>query len=133
MRYVLDTNIITAILKGNERVKQKAQKLILQGKEIFINGISYYEIKRGLLYANAQAQLKKFEMPCKQFGLILPDTQNIFDTASDIYADLRRKGQFIGDADILIASIALCKNFILISDDTDFNRVKDLKIENWLR
>ena len=78
MRYVLDTNIITAILKGNERVKQKAQKLILQGKEIFINGISYYEIKRGLLYANAQAQLKKFEMPCKQFGLILPDTQNIF-------------------------------------------------------
>ncbi len=81
MKYVLDTNIITAILKGNERVKRKAQKLILQGKEIFINGISYYEIKRGLLSANAQAQLKKFEMLCKQFGLILLDTQNIFDTA----------------------------------------------------
>ena len=133
MKYVLDTNIITAILKGNERVKRKAQELILQGKEIFINGISYYEIKRGLLSANAQAQLKKFEMLCKQFGLILLDTQNIFDTASDIYADLRRKGQLIGDADILIASIALCKNSILVSNDTDFNRVKDLKIENWLR
>ncbi len=114
-------------------MKRKAQKLILQGKEIFINGISYYEIKQGLLSANAQAQLKKFEMLCKQFGLILLDTQNIFDTASDIYADLRRKGQLIGDADILIASIALCKNSILVSNDTDFNRVKDLKIENWLR
>ena len=33
MKYVLDTNIITAILKGNEKVKRKAQKLILQEKK----------------------------------------------------------------------------------------------------
>lgn len=55
MTYVLDTNIITAILKGNERIKQIAQRVMLEGKEIFINGISYYEIKRGLLAINATA------------------------------------------------------------------------------
>jgi len=52
MTYVLDTNIITAILKGNEKVEKRTQKTILNGKRIFINAISYYEIKRGLLAAN---------------------------------------------------------------------------------
>jgi len=132
MTYVLDTNIITAILKGNERIKQIAQRLILEGKEIFINGISYYEIKRGLLAVNATAQLRKFEILCKEFGLVLLDTRDIFDIASEIYADLRQRGELIEDADILIASIARYRNFILVSDDTDFNRIKGLKVENWL-
>ena len=132
MTYVLDTNIITAVLKNNEKVIQRAQRLVLEGKEILINGISYYEIKRGLLAVNATTQLRKFKLLCKEFGLVLLDTQNIFDIASKIYAELRPKGQLIEDADILIASIVLCKNFILVSDDTDFNRIKNLKIENWL-
>lgn len=57
MTYVLDTNILTPILKEderNERIKQKVQKLTLEGKVILINGISYYEIKRGLLAVNAK-------------------------------------------------------------------------------
>jgi tRNA(fMet)-specific endonuclease VapC len=44
MSYVLDTNIITALLKGNEKIKEKIQRLELEGKEVHINGISYYEI-----------------------------------------------------------------------------------------
>ena len=133
MTYVLDTNIITAILKGNERIKLKAQKVILEGNKIFINGISYYETKRGLLAINATAQLERFEQFCKKFGLVLLETQDIFDKASEIYADLRHKGKLIKDADILIASMVLHKNFILVSDDTDFNRIEGLKIENWLK
>ena len=132
MTYVLDTNIITAILKGNERIKQIAQRVMLEGKEIFINGISYYEIKRGLLAINATSQLSKFELLCRKFGLVLLDTRDIFDIASEIYADLRQRGELIEDADILIASMVHHRNFILVSDDTDFNRIKELKIENWL-
>ncbi len=133
MKYLLDTNIISAILKGNERLKQIAQKLVLEGKEIFINGMSYYEIKRGLLAVNATTQLKKFNLLCHEFGLVLLDTQHIFDMASKIYAELKQKGELIKDADILIASMALSKNFILVSDDTDFKRIKNLKLENWLK
>lgn len=105
---------------------------MLEGKEIFINGMSYYEIKRGFLAANATTQLRKFELLCKEFGLVFLDTQNIFDRAAEIYADLKQRGKLIGDADILIASIVNFRNFILVSDDTDFNRINGLKIENWL-
>ncbi len=132
MTYVFDTNIITAILKDNERIKQIAQRVVLEGKEIFINGISYYEIKRGLLAINATSQLSKFELICRKFGLVLPDNRDIFDIASEIYADLKQRGELIEDADILIASMVHYRNFILVSDDTDFNRIKGLKIENWL-
>ncbi len=132
MTYVLDTNIITAILKGNEKVKKTVQKTILEGKKIFINGISYYEIKRGLLAKKATAQLDKFNLLSKEFGLVLLDTQSIFDKAAEIYANLRQRGELVEDADILIASVVSFRNFILVSDDTDFKRIQGLKIENWL-
>lgn len=132
MTYVLDTNVVTAILKGNEKVKKMAQKSRLEGKEIFINAISYYEIKRGLLAKNATKQLKRFELLCREFGLVLLDTQFIFDRAAEIYANLKQRGELIEDADILIASVVNFRNFILVSDDTDFNRIQGLKIENWL-
>ena len=132
MTYVLDTNIITAILKGNDKVKKRAQNVIWEGKRIFINAISYYEIKRGLLAVNATAQLKRFELLCREFGLVLLDTQYIFDRAAEIYANLKRRGELVEDADILIASVVIFRNFILVSDDPDFNRIQELKIENWL-
>lgn len=133
MTYVLDTNVVTAILSGNEKVKKKVQEAVLRGRKILINGISYYEIKRGLLAKNAYKQLEKFNKLCRAFGLALLDDQGIFDRAAQIYANLRRKGKLIEDADILIASIVSFRNFILVSDDTDFNRIQGLNIENWNR
>ena len=132
MTYVLDTNIITAILKGNEKVKRKVQEVIVGEEEIFINGISYYEIKRGLLAANATAQLGRFDLLCKRLGLILLNDKSIFDEAAEIYATLSKKGAIIEDADILIASVVKASKFILISDDTHFNRIQGVRIENWL-
>jgi tRNA(fMet)-specific endonuclease VapC len=133
MTYSLDTNIITAILKGNDKVKKRAQKSILKGEKIFISAISYYEIKRGLLCKNATTQLRNFDAFCKQYGLMLFDTRDIFDKAAEIYADLQGKGKFIGgDADILIASVVILRNFILVSNDAHFNRIQGLKLENWL-
>ncbi|MEA2032856.1 MAG: type II toxin-antitoxin system VapC family toxin [Euryarchaeota archaeon] len=133
MRYIFDTNIITAIMKNNEKVKRRAQEAILTGDDIFINGISYYEIKRGLLAKDARKQLQFFDQLCKEYGLVLLDNQSIFDRAAEIYAELQRKGELIGDADILIAAIIDTRNFTLVSDDGDFDKIQGLSVENWLR
>lgn len=133
MTYLLDTNIISAILKENEKVKKSVQKAIREGKEILIDGISYYEIKRGLLSANATNQLDRFNLLCKRFGLIWLETQSIFDTAAEIYADLQQKGKLIEDADILIASVVKTWELILVTDNTrHFQRIQGLRMENWL-
>jgi predicted nucleic acid-binding protein len=127
MKYILDTNIISEILKDNEKTKSFVQNLLIEGKEILINAISYYEVKRGLLKINASTKLKKFESLCNVFPILLLDEKNIFDIASKIYVDLEKEGKLISDNDIYIASITLCKDFILISNDTDFERIKNLK------
>jgi tRNA(fMet)-specific endonuclease VapC len=129
----MDTNIITAIMKSNEKVKRRAQETILLGDDIFINGVSYYEIKRGLLAKDARKQLQFFDQLCKEYGLVLLDNQAIFDRAAEIYAELQRKGELIGDADILIAAITDTRNFTLVSDDGDFDKIPGLRVENWLR
>ncbi len=74
MTYVLDTNVVTAILKGNEKAKSKARDAIIKGEDVLINAISYYEIKRGLLAINATTKLEKFNLLCKRFGLLLLGT-----------------------------------------------------------
>lgn len=133
MIYIIDTNIITAIMKNDENVKRRAQEVILRGDDIFINGISYYEIKRGLLFKDAKNQASIFDDLCKLYDLVLLDSQSIFDEAAEIYVELRQNGKTIGDADILIASIAHTGNFTLVSDNVaHFNNISDLNIENWI-
>ncbi len=42
MIYIIDTNIITAIMKDDKNVKRRAQEAILKGDDIFINGIAIF-------------------------------------------------------------------------------------------
>jgi len=54
--------------------------------------------------------------------------------ASDIYADLHRRGELIGDADILIAASALVNGFGVVTNNVHhFGRIKELMVENWLK
>ncbi|MFQ6062272.1 MAG: hypothetical protein ACE5J9_03745 [Methanosarcinales archaeon] len=121
MNYTIDTNIITAIIKNNEKIKRKLQETAFYSKEVFINGISYYEIKRGLLTVNATKQLNIFDEICKKFRILWLDNQEIFDRASEIYADLKQRGELI------------TQNLILVTDDNDFLRIRGITVENWLR
>jgi len=133
MNYTLDTNMISALMRDNIRVKKKLRDAVFDGKEVSINGISYYEIRRGLLAANASKKLKVFDVFCRRFRVLLLDNQEIFDRASKIYADLRKRGKLLPDADILIAAMTLTQNLILVSADSHFSRIDSLAVENWLK
>lgn len=98
-----------------------------------MSGVSYYEIKRGLLAVNATRKLRDFEQIRRKLQMLFLDTQEVFDQAVEIHVDLKRKGRPIPDADILIAATALTRNLILVSDDSHFQWVNNLTVENWLR
>lgn len=111
----------------------KLDERIFRGEEVFMNGISYYETKRGLLAVRTAKKLSIFDWVCEEFGILLLDDQKIFDTASEIYAKLKQRGELISDADILIAALAITHKVILVSDDSDFLRIEDVSVENWLK
>ena len=53
MGYLLDTNIVTAILKDNQVVVEKLSEVRLQGNDVFISCITYLETEAGLLAVKA--------------------------------------------------------------------------------
>ncbi len=131
--YTLDTNIITALLKGDAEIFSKIEESIDHGYDITINAIVYYEIKRGLEAIRSKKKIEEFENICMDIRVLLIDEKDILDRAANIWANLKQKGQLIEDADILIASIAIVKGYVLVSDDIHFQRVPDLMLENWLK
>lgn len=132
MGYLLDTNIITAIIKDNQQVLNQFTSAKQGRWRTCISCITYYEIKRGLLYSNATRQLQKFERLCLNLEILLIDDLELIETASRIHADLRRRGRPIQDADILIAATAMIHSLTLISNDADLQNVQSLSLDNWL-
>ena len=59
--FTLDTNIVSALLKGNKEVKERFSQERLKGNSVSLNAISWYEIKRGLLKINAMNKTTLFE------------------------------------------------------------------------
>jgi len=130
--YLIDTNIVSALLKDNQDVAAKLKEAVIRGEEVVLNGVTYYEVKRGLLASGASHKLSKFLYFCREFGVVWLDSQDVFDEASEIYADLKRTGSLIEDADILIAAVARVGNFILVTDDQHFQKVAGIETRNWL-
>ena len=130
--YTLDTNIVTAHLKRNPLVRQRIRQAVVAGHSVMLNAVSYYETKRGLLFASAQTQLAVFERLWQAQGIVMFD-QAALDKAAKIYADLRAVGQLIEDADLLMAAIALVNDVVLVTHNTaHLSRVADLQLEDWL-
>jgi len=130
--YTLDTNMVAAHLKRNPVVTQRMRQAEASGYPVMLNAVSYYETRRGLLFAGAHTQLAAFEQLWRTQGILMID-QAVLDNAADIYADLRAAGKLIEDADILMAAIALVNDLALVTNNTaHFSRLTDLQIEDWL-
>ena len=130
--YLLDTNIISARMRNHDRVEAKLNAAANAEEPVFMSGVSHYEIKRGLLAVNATRKLQIYYEIRKDLQMLFLDSEEIFDQAAEIHADLKQRGQPIQDADILIAATALIRNLILVSNDAHFQRITDLNTENWI-
>jgi tRNA(fMet)-specific endonuclease VapC len=130
--YLLDTNIVTYILKKNPTVDQRFREVRRLKQDVFISCITYYEVKRGLLAINATRQLADFQQFCQIYKILLIDDIAIIEKACEIHVDLRRRGLMIQEQDILIAATAIVRGLILVSNDSDLLKVQEVKLENWL-
>jgi tRNA(fMet)-specific endonuclease VapC len=135
MNYLLDTNIISAFLKQPENVKKKLREVRQAGGQVFFSSISYFETQRGLLATQTQAtrKMEVFEAFCQCYEMLGTDQVELLDEASIIYADLKNRGELLLDADILIAATARSHNLTLVTDDSHFERIEGLTVENWLK
>ncbi len=133
MKYYLDTNICVYYIKG--KYPKLLEKLLSKHpNDIKIPAI----VKAELIYGAQKSERKeKNEEVIRKF--LLPFEIIAFgDKQSEIYgkirADLEKKGEIIGPNDLLIASIVLSEDGILVTNnEKELKKVKELKIENWVR
>ena len=131
-RCTLDTNIITAFLKNDLRAVEKVSGYLENFDKLSINVIAYYEILRGLKDLGNQEKLRRFGDFIEENELIWIRKETV-EKAAEIYAYLKKDGNLIEDADILMAAIAIVEDLTLITNNPNhFNRVKGLRLDNWL-
>jgi len=130
-RRLLDTDTLSYYLKGDPKVVERAAAYLGTFGKLDFTIITYYEIRRGLLYAGATRKLADFETLVDISNLWGFDRQSAQE-ASDICADLWRRGEILDDADILISAIARKNRLILVTNNIQhFSRVPRMEIENW--
>lgn len=130
---LLDTDILSAVMRGDPRVLGPARAHLLQDGRFSFSVITRYEVMRGLLAKGTVRQVEAFEQLCAASTLLALDDQ-VAGQAAAIYADLHRRGALIGDADILIAATALVNRLaVATNNEAHFRRIPALIVENWLR
>ena len=131
-RCTLDTNIITAFLKKDLRVVSRVSDYLESFDRLTINIISYYEILRGLEDLGNKEKLRKFEEFVQENEFISIGKDTVIK-AAEIYAYLKKQGNLIEDAYILMASIAIVENLVLVTNNIKhFERIESLTTENWM-
>jgi len=129
---LIDTNIFSAFMRGDEKVIRKVQHYLREHDTLTISVITYYEIMRGIKALSNQKKIAS----CHELMALchIQDLDSLIAlNASEIYDDLRKKGQLIEDADILIAATARVYEMGMVTDNTrHFDRIEGLKVENWL-
>lgn len=132
MLYLLDTNIISYLLVNNGDAVNNFDKCLSAGNEIKIPDVVYYEVQRGLFYNNSKKLQNLFDDFCKSQGIVEINIP-VFRRAAEIYANLKKRGELLEDADLLIAAIAMENDATLATNNVKhMERIAGLKLENWI-
>jgi tRNA(fMet)-specific endonuclease VapC len=132
MRYLLDTNIVSDLLR-NPRGKVADRIQAAGERNVCTSVIVAAELRYGIVKKGSDRLSDAVE---DILGIlkVLP-----LETPADkIYGQLRsrleKSGQPIGANDLLIASHAMALGYTLVSDnEREFSRIASLHHENWLR
>jgi len=131
MVYALDTNIIIHLLYGNQTVRTQRDKAWGSGGKVVIPPIVHFEILRGFLYTPAPGKEMSYRLICGECP-IDPVTVSIWERAAFIYAQARKKGFTVHDADLLIAAYCLEGGYTLVTNNTaDFVNIDGLQLVDW--
>lgn len=128
--YLLDTNIISAILRKETMVERRLRETTVAKDMVVLSAVVYYEARRGLLKRDAQKQMQALEQLFRRFewcDLLQAD----WEEAAQLWAKRASQGAPIEDADLLIAVQTKRLNAILVTDnEKDFEGL-GVKTENW--
>ena len=133
MTYVLDTNAVSALMKGSPAVVDRlaaTDRADVALPQPVIAEIAY-GIERLPRSARRQALQARFELVCSELQR-LEWTDEVSHTYGRIKAALERRGARIEDFDAAIAAHAIALDATLVTANLDhMARIPGLRVEDW--
>ncbi|MEX3983582.1 type II toxin-antitoxin system VapC family toxin [Paraburkholderia sp. EG287A] len=128
MKYLLDTNAVIAILKGDPAVVGRL-RAHLPG-DFGLPSIVVHELYYGA-YKSQRAAENLARVEALQFEVVPFDTEDA-QHAGELRAQLAAAGTPIGPYDALIAGQARARGLVLVTHNVrEFARVDQLQVEDW--
>ena len=132
IRYMLDTDACIALIKNRpETMGRRLSRL--SAEEVGISGIVAAELWFGVAHSQRKKQNKAALKDFLEYVTLLDWPGEASALYGRIRAYLQKLGTPIGAMDLLIAAHVLFLDTVLVTNNTrEFERVPDLKLENWL-
>ncbi|MBN2443636.1 MAG: type II toxin-antitoxin system VapC family toxin [Spirochaetales bacterium] len=129
--FLLDTNIcIYAIKKKSRIVLDNISANFKDG--IYISALTVAELEFGISNSQYPEQNRLSLLEFLSIFSLLPFDGNDAIPYGKIKKRLKSEGRIIGPIDLLLAAQAISRNLILVTNNVkEFQRIKELKIENW--
>lgn len=130
--YMLDTNAASEAMRGNPVFDARLQALA--PGQWCISAVTCSEIRYGAARRPEAVRLHRLVDEFLRIVFILPWGSEAADRHGRLRAELKARGEPIGDFDEMIAAHALAHGAIVVTDNRrHFERVPGLVIEDWLR
>lgn len=133
MMYVLDTNTVSALMRGNPATVSRLGELSRQDVVLPqpVRSEIEYGIARLRRAVRKDALRERWALISNELGRVAWDDA-VGDCFGAIKAELEHAGKLIEDFDIAIAAHALAWDGRLVSSDTKhFARIDGLALESW--
>jgi tRNA(fMet)-specific endonuclease VapC len=129
MKYLLDTNALTAWIKKDPRFIARIHTKT--PADLAISVMTEHEVLFGIA-SNPRLRLRTVtEGMLKLLPKLAVSSQEV-SVAAQIRADLKRRGTPIDPYDLLIAATALANHMVMVTHNTrEFSRVEGLVVEDW--
>jgi tRNA(fMet)-specific endonuclease VapC len=127
---MFDTDTASYAMRGQGRVAHR----ILQHRrsDLCISVLTLAQLRHGATLRNS-AKLHLLIDTLVSDIAVVPFDEACASRYADLGVDLTRRGSVIGEFDTLIAAHALALDLTLVTNNVKhFDRVRGLKIENWL-
>lgn len=128
-RHMLDTNIVSHLIKGHPIVAQRVTNVPMAS--LCISAITEGELRFGLV---KRPDAKRLHLVVQEFLRrveVLPWSSTVANHYGVVRVTMEKQGKVLAPLDLLIASHALSAGAVLVTNDSAFKQVNNLSIEDW--